>query len=287
MKKRGLNKGIAALLSLNEINQAETSEILNLNVKQITPNKYQPRKIFNKESLAQLAQSIKEQGLLQPIIVRKINDETYELIAGERRWQACKLAQIYTISAIVRDLSDKQTALMALIENMQREDLNILEQANALQKLQQEFNLTQQQIADNLGKSRTTITNLLRLLNLNDEVKDLLNAQELEMGHARALLSLEQNEQIIAAKKIIEQKLTVRQTEDLIRNWHNNKNQESQKNLSEPNSNIVQLQTELTQKINFPVKIKCNNKGKGQLVISYNSLDNLTKLLDLFNNNNN
>jgi len=285
MKRRVLNKGITTLLSLNEIEQTSFNEVLDLNVDQIISNKYQPRKIFNPETIQELANSIKEQGLLQPIIVRK-KDDNYELIAGERRLQACKLAQIPTISAIIRDLSDQQTALMALIENLQRENLTALEQSNALNNLQKEFNFTQQQMADSLGKSRSSITNSLRLLNLSDEVKTLLNQQKIEMGHARALLSLNNKDQIIAANQIVEQKLNVRQVEDLVRNWHNLEIKNPSNNKTKLNPNIEQLQQELASKINFPIQIKCNNNGKGKLVISYNSLDNLNKLINLFNNNN-
>jgi len=278
MKKRGLGKGLNALLA-NSISENEY-EIHNLNINQIIPNKYQPRKQFTPESLQELASSIKTQGLLQPILVRNITNEEYELIAGERRWQACKLAGFATISAIVRNVNDNDAAILALIENLQRENLNALEQAYALQKLQQEFNLTQQQIADVLGKSRSAITNNLRLLNLHDDVKNMLLNNELDMGHARALLGLELNNQFEVAQIICTKQLSVRQTEQLVKNFHKNTNNQE---ITKPeNLNFTEIQKNLTEKINFKVQIKCNNQGKGKLIINYDSIDNLNKLLDIF-----
>jgi len=278
MKKRGLGKGLNALLA-NSISENEY-EIHNLNINQIIPNKYQPRKQFTPESLQELASSIKTQGLLQPILVRNITNEEYELITGERRWQACKLAGFATISAIVRNVNDNDAAILALIENLQRENLNALEQAYALQKLQQEFNLTQQQIADVLGKSRSAITNNLRLLNLHDDVKNMLLNNELDMGHARALLGLELNNQFEVAQIICTKQLNVRQTEQLVKNFHKNTNNQE---ITKPeNLNFTEIQKNLTEKINFKVQIKCNNQGKGKLIINYDSIDNLNKLLDIF-----
>jgi len=285
MKKRGLGKGLNALLAINITNDNEY-EINNLNIEQIIPNKYQPRQKFSQDSLQELATSIKTQGLLQPILVRYIVDGKYELIAGERRWQACKLAGLTTISAIVRNVNDSDAAVLALIENLQRENLNALEQAYALDKLQQEFNLTQQQIADVIGKSRTTITNSLRLLNLHDDVKNMLLNNELDMGHARALLGLDISEQFTIAQMVCNKGLNVRQTEQLVRELQqkstNNQQATEFTNNNYHDLNIVKLQNELTNKINFKVQIKCNAQGKGKLVINYDSVDNLNKLLNIF-----
>jgi len=214
---------------------------------------------------------------MQPIVVRSIGSGRYEIIAGERRWRASQQAGLEKIPALVRDVSDEAAIAMALIENIQREDLNPIEEAVALQRLQQEFQLTQQQVADAVGKSRVTISNLLRLIALPDEIKTLLSHGDLEMGHARALLGLPAEQQVEGARHVVARGLTVRQTEALVRQWLNG----TQGSKAEPKSDpdIARLEQRLAERLGSPVQIKHGEKGKGQLVIRYNSLDELQGVL--------
>lgn len=245
--------------------------------------KYQPRRAMDSETLEELASSIKTQGIVQPIVIREIdaaanNGARYEIIAGERRWRAAQLAGLDTVPAIINNVSDETAVAMALIENLQREDLNPMDQAYALARLQDEFELTHQQVADMLGKSRTTITNFLRLLGLQDKVKQLLENGDLEMGHARALLSLGGGAQIEAAKEIVNRNLTVRQAEALAKKYLSPvKPQQHQTQAAD--ANIRQLQTDLSEKLGVPVAVRHSNKGSGQLVLKYNSLDELDGIL--------
>jgi len=283
VKKRGLGKGLDALLSINTTITDNTNKIIELDINSITTNKYQPRINFDDSTTKELANSIQNQGLLQPVVVRKTTDHQYELIAGERRLRACKSLNWQQIPAIVKQVTDTDASLLALIENIQREDLNPLEQAQAFYQLQHNFSLTQQQIADAVGKSRSNISNLLRLLELADEVKPFVYDGILEMGHARALLSLDKSDQLTAAKIVQEKQLNVRQTEQLIRNWHNlNNSAENKEKTTKLDSDLQQIEQLLSHKINLPVQIKQNKQGKGKLVINYDSLDNLRHLLNLF-----
>ena len=295
-KKRGLGRGLDALLSSSraaavEIEALDDSvsidpqqhdqaqgELRHLPIEWLRPGQYQPRKDMAPEALEELAASIKAQGLMQPILVRPLAAANqYEIIAGERRWRACQIAQLETVPAIVRDVPDNAAIAMALIENIQREDLNPMEEANALQRLQQEFELTQQEVADAVGKNRATVANLLRLVNLNEDVKRLLENGDLEMGHARALLGLEGALQSEAAQQVITAALNVRQTEALVRQWQQGKPQPVEPKRADPD--ISRLQQLLGDRLGANVEIKHGNKGKGKLVISYSSLDELDGIL--------
>jgi ParB family chromosome partitioning protein len=288
-RKRGLGKGLDALLGSAASSASapagdtdvgkpdEDSSLRVLPVDLIQRGKYQPRRDIEPESLQELADSIRAQGVMQPIVVRPISDRKYEIIAGERRWRAAQLAGLADIPTLVRDVSDEAAIAMALIENIQREDLNPIEEAAALQRLQQEFDLTQQEVADAVGKSRSTITNLLRLMTLQEDVRRLLEHGDLEMGHARALLGLEGTDQSQAARSVVSKGLSVRQTEALVRNSLARKARPSEPRHMDPN--IRQLQDDLASRIGAKVAIQHSAKGKGKLVVSYNSLDELDGIL--------
>lgn len=284
-KKRGLGRGLDALLGGGangasaqvDAAQPEARELQHLPLDVIQRGKYQPRRDIDPVTLDELANSIRTQGVMQPIVVRSIGSARYEIIAGERRWRASQQAGLEKIPAIVRDVTDEAAIAMALIENIQREDLNPIEEAVALQRLQQEFQLTQQQVADAVGKSRVTISNLLRLIALPEEIKTLLSHGDLEMGHARALLGLPSDQQVEGARHVVARGLTVRQTEALVRQWLNNKNGEKTPTKSDPD--ILRLEQKLAERLGSPVQIKHGEKGKGQLVIRYSSLDELQGVL--------
>ena len=293
VKKRGLGRGLDALLGAG--NAAPAGEggspvasegqqsadgdgaLKTLPVDLIQRGKYQPRKDIEPESLQELADSIRAQGVMQPIVVRPISDRKYEIIAGERRWRATQMAGLDVIPAVVRDVSDETAIAMALIENIQREDLNPIEEAAALQRLQQEFNLTQQEVAAAVGKSRSTIANLLRLMNLREDVRRLVEHGDLEMGHARALLALEGSEQSQAARSVVARGLSVRQAEALVRRVLAERDSPPESRQLDPN--IRHLQDDLSQRLGTRVQIQHGPKGKGKLVLAYNSLDELDGIL--------
>ena len=284
IKKRGLGRGLDALLggsspaTLEEVAaKVDSRELQHLPLDLIQRGKYQPRRDMDPQALEELANSIKVQGVMQPIVVRPIGAGRFEIIAGERRWRASQQAGLDKIPAMVREVPDEAAIAMALIENIQREDLNPIEEAVALQRLQQEFELTQQQVADAVGKSRVTITNLLRLIALPEEIKTLLAHGDLEMGHARALLGLPLEQQVEGARHVVARGLTVRQTEALVRQWLNSKSQPVEKLKADPD--ITRLEQRLAEKLGSPVQIKHGQKGKGQLVIRYSSLDELQGVL--------
>ncbi|PRB82787.1 ParB/RepB/Spo0J family partition protein [Pseudomonas sp. MYb185] len=280
VKKRGLGRGLDALLGQTNTNEktegSQDQQLRDLPVDLIQRGKYQPRRDMDPQALEELASSIRAQGVMQPIVVRPIAGERYEIIAGERRWRATQQAGLDSIPAVIREVPDEAAIAMALIENIQREDLNPIEEAIALQRLQQEFELTQQQVADAVGKSRVTITNLLRLMSLPDEVKLLLERGDIEMGHARALLGLPADQQTEAARQVVARGLTVRQTEALVRQWLNPRREAG---AIRGNPDIERLQQDLAERIGAEVKIQHGAKGKGRLVISYNSLDELDGVL--------
>lgn len=280
VKKRGLGRGLDALLGQANANPGGDSSqdqlLRELPIELIQRGKYQPRRDMDPQALEELADSIKAQGVMQPIVVRPIGEDKYEIIAGERRWRATQLAGLERIPAVIRDVPDEAAIAMALIENIQREDLNPIEEAIALQRLQQEFELTQQQVADAVGKSRVTITNLLRLMSLPDDVKLLLERGDIEMGHARALLGLPVEHQTDAARQVVARGLTVRQTEALVRQWLNPPREAG---TVRSNPDIERLQQDLAERIGADVKIQHGAKGKGKLVISYSSLDELDGVL--------
>jgi ParB family chromosome partitioning protein len=287
-KKRGLGRGLDALLGASQSAQANEApdpgskvapggELNELPVDLIQRGKYQPRGDMDPESLKELADSIVAQGVMQPIVVRPISDKRYEIVAGERRWRAAQMAGLDVIPAVIRDVSDQAAIAMALIENIQREDLNPIEEAASLQRLQKEFDLTQQEVATAVGKSRSTVANLLRLMTLQGDVRRLVEHGDLEMGHARALLGLEGANQSMAARQVVGKGLTVRQTEALVRNLQANKTRPAAQKQIDPN--IRQLQDDLSQRLGAPVLIRHSAKGRGKVVLSYNSLDELDGIL--------
>jgi len=254
---------------------------VNLPIADIQPSPYQPRRHFDTEALEELAQSIKYQGLLQPIVVRARAQGGYELIAGERRWRASQLAGFETIQAIVRTLSDQEASAFALIENMQREDLNAMEEALGLARLRDEFELTQQQIADAVGKSRVSIANLLRLMNLGSITRGFLENGDLEMGHARALLGLEGLTQDQAAQAVVDQELSVRQTEALVKKYLDPRESPNRPSdfTAQKDPDTRRLEQRLSDLLGAPVVIKHSPQGKGELSIRYSSLDELDGVL--------
>ncbi len=289
-KKRGLGRGLDALLSAgvepvttDSAEPADTSaraesDLKDVPVDLIQRGKYQPRRDMDQDALEELAASIRAQGVMQPIVLRSIGPGKYEIIAGERRWRATQLAGLDTIPAVIREVPDEAAVAMALIENIQREDLNPIEEAMALQRLQQEFELTQQELAEAVGKSRSTVTNLLRLMNLRDDVRRLLEHGDLEMGHAKALLSLPEDEQSAAAHTVVGKGFSVRQTEALVRSLVSAR---AKPNTEKPglDPNVRALQDELSEKLGTRVQIQASAKGKGKLVLPFNSLDELDGIL--------
>lgn len=290
-KRKGLGRGLDALLGANRSAAADVpvssasmpvtdagpqdGQMLDIPVEYLQRGKYQPRRDMQEEALQELAESIKVQGVMQPIVIRPIGSNRYEIIAGERRWRACQLAGLEKIPAIVRDVSDEAAVAMALIENIQREDLNAVEEAVALKRLQDEFSLTHQEVADAVGKSRTAVSNILRLLNLCVDVRTMLERGDLEMGHARCLLSLGEDQQRLLARQIVAKGLSVRQAEALVRHAMEDK----QKIEIKPSADITQLQERLSEQIGVPVLVQHSAKGAGRLVLKYNSLDELDGIL--------
>ena len=290
-EKNRLNKGLDFLLSTgtapsNRVGEeqitgrkGDSENLRNVPVDLIQRGKYQPRIDIDNDSLGELAASIEKQGIMQPIVIRPISSDKYEIIAGERRWRACQLAGFHEIPAIIKPVDDESAIAMSLIENIQREDLNPIEEAVALKRLQEEFNLTQQEVADAVGKSRTTVTNLLRLISLSEEVRKMLETKSLEMGHARALLSLPASDQYSVAKIVVSKHLSVRQTEELVRRTSASK----KPNFSKQKGNgadIKSLENKLSERIGANVSIQHTVKGKGKLVISYNDLEELEGILN-------
>ncbi|MFK8013778.1 MAG: ParB/RepB/Spo0J family partition protein [Marinicellaceae bacterium] len=281
-KKRGLGRGLDALLGAQSNQDKTISEgnLTEIEVDLIKPGKFQPRTKMDMMKLKELADSIKAQGMVQPVIIRSIGQNQYEIIAGERRWRAAQIAELTKIPVVIRDVDDRQTIAMALIENIQREDLNPLEEAKALSRLIEEFELTHQQAAQAVGRSRVAVSNLLRLLDLHVSVKKLLDDGELEMGHARALLSLDKSLQLKAAHEIISQAMSVRVTEKFIKSFGREKPViENPK----PDADILRLEQELSEKLCSPVTIVHTKKGKGKLVINYHSVDELDGILSRIN----
>lgn len=288
-KKRGLAKGrgLDALLGSiqKEKLQLEAQAIDHGQLKQVDVDllkrgEYQPRRFIQEQDLKELAASIEKHGVMQPIVIRPIQDDqfSYEIIAGERRWRAAQLAGLKQVPAIVRDLNDQVAIALALIENIQRQDLNPIDQALALQRFHDEFGLSHQEIAETVGKARTTVSNLLRLLSLDDVIKGFMQEGQLDMGHARAILALKAKDQIAIAKVIIDKNLSVRQTEQLVREWNQPK-QSKPKEATPPD--IEQLTQRLSERFGAQVKIDHNKQGKGKLVIQYHSLDELDGILTL------
>ena len=284
-KKRGLGaRDLDALLGVPESDaQTDTDELRSLDVDRIQPGKYQPRQTMDEERLQELAASIKSQGLIQPIIVRTVGAGRFEIIAGERRWRAAQMAGLKHIPALVREAGDQSVVAMALIENIQREELSPLEEAQALQRLITEFRLTHEKVAEAIGRSRAAVSNLLRLQELPPQIKKLLADGDLEMGHARALLTLDPKLAVALALKAVAQGWTVRELEAAARDAQN----PAAKTLSKsPNKspaqdpNIATLERELAEKLAAKVNIRHGRGGKGQLVIGYHSVDELEGILE-------
>ncbi len=296
-KKRGLGRGLDALLGgsvktthhsasdsdsgKQPVNNKSDGELHNVPVEFIQPGVFQPRIDMHPEALEELASSIKAQGIIQPIVIRPIGDSTasgdqkYEIIAGERRWRAAQMAGLADIPSIIRDVPDQAVVAMALIENIQREELNPIEEAGALRRLIEEFNMTHQMAADAVGRSRASVSNLLRLLELEPATRRLLENGDLEMGHARALLALKGEEQSFTARHVVSKGMSVRETERLIKKVLNPK--EKQEKKADPN--IVNLQQNLTDKLGARVIFQHGSKGRGKMVIHYNTVDELEGIL--------
>ncbi|MGK0674110.1 MAG: ParB/RepB/Spo0J family partition protein [Halothiobacillaceae bacterium] len=273
--KRGLGRGLESLLSSSD--KPREGELHILPISSIRPNPWQPRQVFEPERLEQLAASIKAQGLLQPVVVRPAGDG-YELIAGERRWRAAGLAGLTHIPAVLRQVDDRTTAALALVENLQREDLNALEKAQGIKRLIEEFGLTHQQAGEAIGHSRTHVSNLLRLLELAPAVHGMVEAGQLDMGHARALLPLPRARQEEVAKKIVAQKMTVREVEALVaRLLQAPQPPPSATKAIDPN--IADLERRLSEHLGAPAQIRHGQRGKGQIILRYGSLDELDALL--------
>jgi len=287
-KKPGLGRGLDALLSAagtsaskGSVDASDQSSLRQVPVEQIRRGEFQPRQNIPQEGLEELADSIRAQGLVQPVVLRPVGGG-YELIAGERRWRASQLAGLHEIPAVIKDVPDQAAAAMALIENIQREDLSPLEESQAIKRLIEEFRLTHQQAAESVGRSRAAVTNLLRLLELEKETQKLLADKLLEMGHARALLGLEGESQTAAARYIATKGLSVRETEKYIKKIKGTKVEKKQSTSRSPD--VVSLEHELADQLGAPVSVQYNNRGKGQLIISYNSLDELDGVLEHIRN---
>ena len=285
-KKRGLGKGLDALLGAgndaNSITSPQDDTLKTLAIDLIERGQFQPRQEFNQDALNNLADSIKTQGLIQPILVRpKTDSNTYEIVAGERRWRAAQIAGMHDIPVIIKDVSNNEAMCLALIENIQRQDLNPLEEALALDRLINEFEMTHEMLSKAVGRSRPTVSNILRLLELDPGVKKMVQNQKLDMGHARALLSLTSVEQFEVASKVVKQGLSVRATENIVKERLKGEKENSPKNKPK-DSNITALETDLSQKLAAKVLISHQSSGRGKLQINYNSLDELEGILKRF-----
>lgn len=297
-RKRALGRGLDALIggsvrrrdgqalpevALDSADSEASTQVIDerlehLPLGQLSRGKYQPRRDIQPEALEELADSIRAQGVMQPIVVRPTGVNRYEIIAGERRWRAAQLAELDVIPAVIREVSDQVALALALIENIQRENLNAVEEALALKRLMEEFELTQQQVADAVGKSRAQVANLLRLLTLDPEVQTLLERGDLDMGHARALLALSGSKQRQAAHEVVNQDLTVRATEALVKRLINGADATPRREA--PSADIVGLETRLGELLGASVKIHHGRSGKGRLTIRYTSLDELDGILE-------
>ncbi len=288
MSKRGLGKGLDALLSTSSFarekqhiashSQALSAdgELHELAIGQLQPGVYQPRKDMAPEALQELAASIQSQGIIQPIVVRQVESGQYEIIAGERRWRAARQAGLKRVPCLVKKVEDRAAIAMALIENIQREDLNVIEEAQALERLQDEFSLTHQQVADVIGKSRTTVSNLLRLNQLEFDVKDLVANKMLEMGHARALLALEGDQQVEAAQQVAKKQMTVRQTEQLVKKCLAPQNEQK---VPQEDNEAQQMSHKLSQMLDAKVSLVRSANGKAKLTISIDEPHKLEQLI--------
>ena len=296
-KKRGLGKGLEALLGtstaarqkqiLDDIKSDEArsrsdelqGELRRLPLSWLRPGKYQPRKDMSQEALEELANSIRAQGVIQPIVVRQLEEQSFEIIAGERRWRACQLVRLETVPCIIKNVADNAAVAIALIENIQREDLNAIEEAAALLRLMQEFELTHQEVAEAVGKSRSAVSNLLRLNQLNDDVKRLVELGDLDMGHARALLGLEGALQTELARQVAQKGMTVRDTEKMVQRLLAPR---EERPAVEPPPLLASWESRVSERLGIPAKFVSSGKEKGKLVISFQNQADLDKILRYF-----
>ncbi|MFV8835008.1 ParB/RepB/Spo0J family partition protein [Aquisalimonas sp.] len=280
-KKRGLGRGLDALLgAADEIASDDHGDLRRLPVEWLERGQYQPRREMDPTALQELADSISAQGVIQPLVVRPIDDDRYEIIAGERRWRAAQLAGLSEVPAIVREIPDEVAVAVALIENIQREDLNPLEEAVALRRLVEEFGMTHQAVSEAVGRSRASVSNLLRLLDLSPEVRERVQRGELEMGHARALAALPVADQNAIAARVVAKDLSVRATEALVRKALEGSKQDASQRKQAVDPDIRRLQDDLADRLGASVSIQQGRQGKGKLVIQYGSLDELDGIIE-------
>lgn len=286
MKKRGLGRGLEMLLSqtgaeiATDSVKADREGVKEISIEKLQPGKYQPRRFFDQDALEALASSIKSQGIIQPIVVREVAGDQFEILAGERRWRASQLAGLKVVPVIFKEMSDQEALAVALIENIQRENLNPVETAIALKRLIEEFSLTHQEAGEVIGKSRSSISNTLRLLELDDTVQQLLAEQRLDMGHARALLALLKKQQAEVAKKVVDGNLTVRETEHLVKMLLSESGKAKiAKKSTQKDQDVLNLERDLSEILGASTEIKAKKAGKGEVVIRYNSLDELDGIL--------
>lgn len=284
-KRSSLGKNLDALLGQIQTIQTASQEktldgLIHLPVEYLSRSQYQPRKEFSPESLQELADSIRSQGIIQPIVVRTLSEKRYEIIAGERRWRAAQMVGLQNVPVIVQTVSNEAALAMALIENIQRENLSAIEEANALYRLQQEFALTHEEVAQTVGKSRTAVTNLIRLLQMETEVKRLLESQTLSFGHAKVLLALKGHQQVQAAKTVVSRELSVRATEQLVLNLQ--KPTSRYKGTKARLPDVRNLEEKISDSLGARVCIQQNSKGRGKLVIYYSTIDELDGIMEKF-----
>jgi ParB family transcriptional regulator, chromosome partitioning protein len=278
VKPMGLGRGLDALLSNDiEVTGAGTDTQRMLNVSQLQPGKYQPRSYMDDAALQTLADSIKAQGIMQPILVREVSPEKFEIIAGERRWRASQIAGLQEVPVLVREIADESALAMALIENIQRENLNPLEEAQGIKRLIDEFAMTHEKAAEAVGRSRVAVSNILRLLSLSAPVQEMLMHGKLDMGHARALIGLDAAQQVLLANRVVQQNLSVRDIENLVKKLAEEGKSKSQK--TTVNRDVMALQNTLSEKIGAVVSISANANGSGALKINYSSLDQLDDIV--------
>ena len=275
-EKPSLGRGLDSLLG--DKPKSTEGGMTEIAIEDLVPGQYQPRQKMHRSTLEELSASIKQQGVIQPLIVRKRASGRYEIVVGERRWRAAQMVGLKTVPVIVKDLNNRDTAKISLIENLQREDLNIMDQARGLQRLQTEFNLTQEELGDAIGKSRTSVTNTLRLIKLNKEVQTMLEEGSIEMGHARALVSLKEELQVEVAKEVVNKGLSVRQVENLVA--HKKSNRQSTKRPTNKDPNTLILEKELSEILGTKIEIKHNKNNQGRLVVSFNSLESLQGIIE-------
>ena len=282
-KRRGLGKGLGALMGDSVVKEPEGGGVTVLPVEYLQSGKYQPRKNIDADKLQELAESIRVQGIVQPILVRELGYNRYEIIAGERRWRAAQLAELADVPVIVKEIDDRAAIAIALIENIQREDLNPMEEAEALKRLVDEFDVTHQQAAEAVGRSRTGVTNLLRLNDLAGDVKQMLAERQLDMGHARTLLVLEARHQVLVAKQVAESSLSVRETEKLVKSIQNgSEDRVKVESVKVYDRDALRLQGAMTDFLGAKTVIKHKKNGQGNVVINYSNLDELEGIVAKF-----